>query len=57
MNGRSHLGCPRYRISQSIRLSVREWAVCTLCQHGGLWGEFMFCDCLGYDCLFDDEGV
>ncbi|MEU3708984.1 hypothetical protein [Streptomyces catenulae] len=55
MNGRSHLGCPRCRISLSIRLSVREWAVCGLCEYGGLWSEFMICDCSGYDCLFDDE--
>lgn len=45
-----HLGCPRCRISRDISVSVREWAFCALCKYGGLWGEFMFCLCEGYEC-------
>lgn len=45
-----HLGCPRCRISRDISVSVREWAFCVLCKYGGLWGEFMFCLCEGYEC-------
>ncbi|GGU41677.1 hypothetical protein GCM10010211_00860 [Streptomyces albospinus] len=44
-----HLSCPKCQ-SAGIRLTVREWGVCENCQHGGMWSEFMTCDCWGYDC-------
>lgn len=49
MTAAEHLACPKCG-SHDIRLSVRQWAVCDGCQYGGMWGEFMTCDCWGYDC-------
>ncbi|MEU9699502.1 hypothetical protein [Streptomyces sp. NPDC047981] len=43
-----HVACPECS-GHDVRFSVREWATCT-CGHGDLWGRFLVCSCLGYDC-------
>lgn len=43
-----HVSCPECS-GHDVRFSVREWATCA-CGHGDLWGRFLVCFCLGYDC-------
>ncbi|MEU9044131.1 hypothetical protein AB0D63_21015 [Kitasatospora sp. NPDC048343] len=44
-----HLACPFCK-SIDVTLNVREWAVCGTCKRGDKWGQFMICNCWGYDC-------